>query len=117
MDLRESGGQSDPSEESDARTAAVAEDVAPGMVVPAGPVPVLAPVPLQMMSAGGLSSARSATSRPRAGEPRMVPYHEHEQLGRENDMLVGQVLELRRVVDQLTSPTEPREPPGFERRG
>ena len=117
MDPREGGEESDPSEESDARTVVVAGDIAPGGVVPAGPEPVLEPVPLQMMPVGGVSSARSATSRLRSGGPRMVPYHVHEQLGRENDMLVGQVLELRRVVDQLTSPTEPREPPGFERRG
>ena len=122
MDPHESEGQTDPAEEFDARTVAVVGEIAPELVVhrvevPAEPAPVWAPVPLRMMPAEGVSSAMSATSHPLSGEPRTVPYHVYAHLGRENDMLVDQVLELRRVVDQLTSPTEPREPPGFERKG
>jgi hypothetical protein len=69
MDPQESGGQSDPSGELDARTVAVVGEITPGLavhgvVVPAGPAPVLAPVPLRMMPAGGVSSAMSATTRP-----------------------------------------------------
>ena len=76
LDPQESGGQSDPAEESDAHTVVVAGEIAPEIVVhrvevPAEPAPVpapvWAPVPLRMMPAEGVSSATSATSRPLPG--------------------------------------------------
>ena len=58
LDPQESGGQSDPAEESDAHTVVVTGEIAPEIVVhkvevPEEPVPVWAPVPLRRMPAVG----------------------------------------------------------------
>ena len=72
--------------------------------------PILVPVSVQASAPAPPVCERrtlptaTATSAVRLVDPRTVPYADYASLRHAHDILVGQVVELRRIVDQFIAP-------------